>query len=196
MYCRYCGKNIEDNDRFCMVCGKPTGIQPQADNEQPHSNADYQPDSTAVELVGKNTNYYISQFQKLKWNNKRVSWNWAAFLTGACWLVYRKLYLWALGYIVVNLLLLAEGANIILMVVEGLFANYIYMQHIENLTEEAKKLPENSRTEFIRKKGGTNAVAVIALIVLMVVFIVLVVSAIIAFMNTTMYDPFGYYWWD
>lgn len=193
MFCRYCGKDIGDNDNFCIACGKPTGVDGDASS---HTSAGNTPDSTAVELIGKNADYYISRFQSLKWSGKRVSWNWPAFLAGPWWLVYRKLYGWAAGYVLLNLFLAPGGLGIITCVVSGLFANYIYMQHIENLTADAKKLYGEQRTQFIHKKGGVNIAAVIALFALFAVFIVLMVSLIFAFMNTTMYDPYGYYWWN
>ena len=181
MFCRYCGKDIGDNDNFCIACGKPTGIGDNASSQNAANNTTtgHEPDLVAVELIGKNAEYYVSRFQSLKWSGKRVSWNWPAFLAAPWWLVYRKLYGWAAGYLL-----------------SGLFANYIYMQHIENLTAEAKRLYGEQRTQFIRKKGGVNVAAVIALALLFVVSIVLVVSLIFAFMNTTMYDPYGYYWWN
>ena len=62
MYCRYCGKDIGDNDNFCIACGKPTGIGNTASSEGVHTAEGNVPDSTAVELIGKNTDYYVSCF--------------------------------------------------------------------------------------------------------------------------------------
>lgn len=50
-------------------------------------------DLTAV--VGNNTLYYIPRFLRLS-QKQSGGWNWAAFLLGQWWLIYRKQYFWGI----------------------------------------------------------------------------------------------------
>ena len=43
MYCKYCGKEIDDNNRWCNYCGKATGHGSDIDDHQ--SKPDYEFDS-------------------------------------------------------------------------------------------------------------------------------------------------------
>ncbi|MBE6887329.1 MAG: DUF2628 domain-containing protein [Ruminococcaceae bacterium] len=200
MYCRFCGKELNDSDNFCVNCGQPAAdIQntAQSQNTQQANSGFYtQTDTVAAELIRKNKEYYIPVFHKLKSEGKYVSWNWPAFLAGPFWMVYRKLYLWAAGFMLVSLLLMIEGAGILLHVLAGLFGNYIYMKQIDDLTAQSKILSSNEQAEFVRKKGGVNTVAVIVIALLAAAFVVLIISLVIAFFNTSMFNSFNYYWWN
>ena len=200
MYCRFCGQELNGSDKFCVNCGQPAADSnntTQSQSAQQGTAGSYtEPDSVTMELIKKNKEYYIPVFHKLKTTGKYVSWNWPAFLAGPYWMIYRKLYLWAAGFILVSLLLMMEGAGILLYVLSGLFGNYIYMKHIDDLAAQAKILPYNEQAGFIRKKGGVNVAAVIVIVLLATAFVVLIVSLIIAFINTSTFNSFNYYWWN
>lgn len=49
-------------------------------------------ESSVRTYVGKNADYYVEKWKRVKTINKSVSWNWGAFLAGFIWLGYRKMY--------------------------------------------------------------------------------------------------------
>jgi serine/threonine protein kinase len=111
-----------------------------------------------------------------------VSWNWAAALFTSAWLMYRKLYLWAL--LVYPLIVASSlagawwaggiafpgdpraqvavlGAWLIgLSLLGGLFGNALYGHHLRGLIEQTEQLDLEPAEQHrrLRRKGGTNTV--------------------------------------
>ncbi len=119
--CKLCGAGNLEYAEFCSQCGAPlqdkawqsTSSSPYQEYTpfrspyQPHS--EYSPeerldDYLAKDLgavVGSNTAYYIPQFRSLA-QRRTARWNWAAFLFGPYWLLYRKSYLFGWLYFAVQ----------------------------------------------------------------------------------------------
>ena len=57
----------------------------------------------------------------------------------------------------------------------GIFANYIYMQYLEKIAQQANAMNEPYKTQFIEKNAGVNtmaaAISVAAYTVLLVILI-------------------------
>ena len=133
----------------------------------------YTPRSTAMvdpdveRLVDSNATYYIPKFRDMKAEDRKASWNWAAFWITPYWFFYRKMY--GLGAAILGgfflialinspfLTLMASGANVVF----GIFANYIYMKNLENKAAQAKVLTEPARGQFFQSQGGTNTLALV-----------------------------------
>ena len=49
-----------------------------------------------AELIGSNSAYYLPQFYRMTHGGSKISWNWAAFLLPANWLLYRKNLVWGI----------------------------------------------------------------------------------------------------
>ena len=94
--CRICGERYSKDLNKCPHCSAPdfSGAMPIA-----HFDflggipADYQIDENvtaedARKFVVSNTHRYIPKFAK----NRKVSWNWVAFLLPCCWMFSRKMY--------------------------------------------------------------------------------------------------------
>jgi hypothetical protein len=110
--------------------------------------------------------------------NKRISWNWAAFIFGGFWLLYRKMYYY---FMIVSLLSLfialpKIGFLVVLLLplFLGMFGNYLYAKTTyENLEEIARTLLKKYdeeidnhkfKEELIKEagqKGGTSVIAVL-----------------------------------
>ena len=58
--------------------------------------------------VAANTAYYMPRFRWMSRRKLPFSWNWAAFLTPGCWLLFRKQYI--LGSLVLGLRIVGELA--------------------------------------------------------------------------------------
>ncbi len=58
-----------------------------------------------AEVVGNNSAYYLPRFHKMANGGSKVSWNWAAALIPANWLLYRKNFVWGALMFVVELVL-------------------------------------------------------------------------------------------
>lgn len=113
--CPRCGTNNPKDALFCSKCGLPRGEDPNKNNpngntiydnvppfihnEQntvygfpegfsPDEQIDGVPASEVAQYVGANAKRYLRKFKQ----NKLVGWNWGAFIFGAYWYFFRKIY--------------------------------------------------------------------------------------------------------
>ena len=120
-----------------------------------------------VRLIDSNVDYYAPKFRDMKAEDRKASWNWAAFWITPYWFFYRKMYGWGAailgGFFLIALInapfltFLSAGANVVF----GIFANYIYMKFLENKAAQVKLLTEPNRSQFFQSQGGTNTLAMI-----------------------------------
>ena len=181
MFCTNCGVKLEDNAAFCHNCGvsvvknTQTAEQAQAQNtsaEDTTVNAEFAQaeteysfiDNDVVELIGKEKEaFYVARFAEMKQKNKKVTWNWCAFLFGPAWMIYRKMYVYGGLYWLMSMLVFDRLGylDILVSILAGVFGNWMYMICLEKLAVDAKALQEPNKTEFVKKNGGTSATAVL-----------------------------------
>ncbi len=119
--CPRCGAENLEFAEFCNRCGSPMATKEWCQpGQQPPAYQEYSPfqspfrssyskdeqigDYSAKDLadsVGSNTAYYIPRFRRIATSGSG-GWNWAAFLFGPYWLIYRKNYLLGILYFVVQ----------------------------------------------------------------------------------------------
>ena len=146
--CRFCGEELEQSEKVCHECGRPQitgqppfgatiimdplgGISPNEDIEG----------VTAKDIkcfVGANTQRYLPRFKAMA-ENKKNSWNWAAFLVPHVWFFYRKMYLpgilFSLLLLVASLFLLPLSAVISTLPQEATASTAILARYLaENLS--------------------------------------------------------------
>jgi hypothetical protein len=126
----------------------------------------------------KNANYYLAYFKRADERGYApISWNWPSIF-GPFWLLYRRLYQWALFYIGVSMLayivalaLVAMGGGtwvvyVYLLVIGGfqlvyvpLHANAIYYRRAQREIEIARQLlpgQPNEQTKWLTARGGVS----------------------------------------
>ena len=112
LVCGNCGAANLADSRYCRKCGRalddPPPLRPEDQNPPVDPNAfsppytpygEVPPDGivggeTAMDLatfIGSNSGYYLPRFQYMEKSRNGVSWNWAAALFPAFWLLYRKM---------------------------------------------------------------------------------------------------------
>lgn len=126
-------------------------------------------DPELIQLIGINTEYYVPKFQEMKTQNKKNNWNWAAFWITPYWFLYRKMYGLGFGILAGAFVLsLVPFLSFFLLggyITLGIFANYIYMNQLENKMQQAKYMNEAMKSQFLLKNSGTNtAVPVVTFI--------------------------------
>ncbi len=99
--CRACGTELDVNARFCPNCGLSSdgsspfnSFSPFTQAVEIKDDALVAEDVTALEaakIVRVNPFRYIPKFISLS-ENRKTSWNWAAFLMPNAWFAYRKMY--------------------------------------------------------------------------------------------------------
>ncbi len=139
-----------------------TNPQPQQATINSHNEAI---DPDIVQLIGDKSQYYIPAYQKIKTQNNKISWNWASFIFGPSWFMYRKMYIYAAAIWGVNLLItLALGSSasfisLIISVASGLLGNYLYSLHLDKHAAQMKNLDENGKSQYANKNGKTSILA-------------------------------------
>ena len=89
-------------------------------------------------------------------------------------MLYRKMYVQAIIYIIANLILgcipfIGWALSLALCVGLGIFGNSLYLDHIKKTFTEIGCADSNMRSTLINKKGGTNLVLPILLAVIPVI---------------------------
>lgn len=113
-------------------------------------------------FVGDNVEPYRHKFHELYHNNDNylLQWHWPAFFAPIPWLIYRKMYILALGYIA---LMAASSLSPIfllpLTIAPGLLGNFIYYRYITNHLNNIMTTGEQ-RKEDIIAAGNTNSMLI------------------------------------
>jgi ribosomal protein L40E len=133
-------------------------------------------DPDVIALIGTKQEYYLPKFQAMKAQNKKTSWNWAAFFLTGYWFIYRKMYGYAAAVLVAAFIVALIAPVLIwgLYGVLGVYGNYLYMQSLEKKAMQAKTINELYRAQYLLKNGGTS---------IGTVFAVLAVMAVLAFIG-------------
>jgi hypothetical protein len=111
-------------------------------------------------FVGENMDAYRGKFRQLQQNEGRFQWqwHWAAFAIPVPWLIYRKLYFWAVAYVLISLLV-PPIAMLAVAMVPGLLGNYVYYRHARQRIAKMTSSGDERRNEIIQA-GGTNSIPV------------------------------------
>lgn len=138
-------------------------------------------DPDVVSLIGQRQDYYIHKFGLLKMQDKKVSWNWPAFLVAPFWFMYRKMYGYGFGILAATVLIVLTGLPALYplcvggYLVLGLFANWIYLQRIEKIAAQAKTQAAPLKPAYMQEKGGVTTevplLTVFGLLILIGIFI-------------------------
>ena len=171
MYCPRCGSKYEDGEKFCKYCGEPleNQINEKYDIPQPEKITD---ETLEKGFVGPN-------YDKIK----KEKFSFPAFFFGAYYLLYRKMWLYALlwfvAIILANTFIEKYSAVLILgiSILTGVLFNKIYMKHTKKKIEKIKtKNSDKTQEELLKickKKGGISPLA-IAMTILASIIITLV----------------------
>jgi hypothetical protein len=118
----------------------------------------------AATFIGPNADYYIPQFQKLDSTNSMISWNWAAFLCSIWWMLYRKMYLYAL--IAFAIACIPGIGSMAIWIGSGVLGNWLYKKKVEEELAAASAYDPATRKSQLAARGGITWVPVIVLSVL------------------------------
>ena len=93
-------------------------------------------------FIGKNADKYLLKFRKFNIDGVdkfSVTWHWPAFFFGFLWMLYRKLYLWALVAFAISVIsILPSEFGLLIVIVWGMTGNYIYYKHAKKKILELK----------------------------------------------------------
>jgi len=203
MFCSKCGVEAGADARFCAKCGSyldvfaPTGPPDRGDIEY-----------VEAAIGPRNADYYLRKFERFGSGGGYASWNWPAFFVPFLWMLYRKMWLWAILYFFATpfVLSLVFGTLFVVLpettaalvgwtlwlvgifIVLPMFANALYYHTCQARIAEAKRYRVERRRQLERlwNMGGTSNVAWIVALVLPVPFVgILAAIAIPAYQDYT-----------
>ena len=186
--CPKCGASNEAGSAFCTKCGNSLAKTEVVDHIS--NNESYTQDELSL-FLEKNQSYYLEKFNLIEKTGDKKAWNWCSFLIGGYWMLYRKMYVQAIIYIIANLILgcipfIGWALSLALCVGLGIFGNSLYLDHIKKTFTEIGCADSNMRSTLINKKGGTNLVLPILLAAIPVI-IGIIASIFIGVMGSMSY---------
>ena len=170
--------NNNTNENYNSI-NNPNNIQSL--NKDNYTSNNISKEEFAAFIGSNNTNYYLDYTDKMKNNNKFLSWNWPCFFLGIYWLLYRKLYAAAAIFFVVTIgtsLLIPGVLSLLLRILLAMFANAIYLNHSERKIKTVKTIIANlSASQYINrlhKKGGVNLAAPFILLAIYILIFIII----------------------
>ncbi len=167
-YCSSCGHKLSDeetSDTSSTNCASQVphlpgdGAESYTHNYECGHNHQFDPDFLSL-LGAENCNYYLEKFSLLEEAGKETSWNWAAFIFGPLWGIYRRLYVHAgisiAVMVVVTELFNQSGIiNLSIVLAWGLLGTSLYKKELEKKVETVKTMSEPLRSQYIKSNSGT-----------------------------------------
>lgn len=155
--CPRCGTNNHPEALFCENCQLPRGGNPQDYKQQPimgqgaafqtennpygHVDVDGVDAADLAIFVDRNTQRYIPKFIK----NRKIGWNWGAFIFGPLWFLYRKM----------------TSVGLVLLVLFFAFS-VASNAMLEPVADDVKALSEaiTRESNMLTIKGGSNTLSI------------------------------------
>ena len=189
MFCSKCGAENSDQARYCSGCG--AGLL----ENSPGKTVGNDVQAYYEAAVGfKNADYYLSRFNRFDSQGLGASWNWPSVFISFYWLLYRKMWLWALLYFFLPYLILLVGASIsdefiavvylvqltVIFIVFPMYANALYYKHVSKKVLAAKNYTddEDKRLRIITDGGGTSGVALFVVLLFVGIAMIGILAAI------------------
>ena len=170
--------------------------QPPAADITPNL-ADSSAEGDLMAFIGpKSTDYYIERFRRIE-EGKSLSWHWPAFFLTSGWLLYRKMWLLALGYIIVLPLLATFLSAAVSAAVNDALGGFLYLAYVgatflvipwfasrvyhSRARARIDKInsfgyDERRRRRSIEAAGGTNIVAALLIMIIPIVGILAAIA--------------------
>lgn len=117
--CPNCGAPYLAWDAFCSACG--TELTPTSPDEE--EVLDGVPLSDWHIFIDENASRYMELFSKHKDKKVFFSWNWSAFFFNVYWMFYRKMYKYALLFLMISLLFSAMLTTVVVSAFKPDFEN-------------------------------------------------------------------------
>jgi len=149
--CLRCGKEIKEASVFCPHCGERISSKAFDPSDEDIDQEDFRI------FIGKNADHYLRKFRNFQHNGEgrfAVTWNWSAFWMGFIWILYRKMYLWALLAFIIAL---TPVTYPLAMIGWGIVGNYLYYRQARKKILEYKSRPSiTPRSLSLEELGGIN----------------------------------------
>ncbi|GGH37395.1 DUF2628 domain-containing protein [Paenibacillus segetis] len=207
MYCYNCGTNVYEDDKFCVKCGAIVKPRQESNPDVPGflrttTHVDQETNEPATQNLAEDLKLFVGPRASVyarKWE-ENSHWNWAAFLFGGYWLLYRGMYLYLLIYIIGEALILNIASsmyprfyfssemvivllftNLITKIAFTAIANKLYLHHAKRKINAIKlRHPKDKETcdAKIVQAGETSLYIPIALAILplLAAFVVMLFS--------------------
>jgi hypothetical protein len=150
-FCQYCGKEIRLGSDYCPYCGRKTPFSVYDSNDVRIDQEEFRT------FIGRNADLYLKKFRKFQIGHSdsfAATWHWPAFWLGFAWMLYRKMYLWALVAFIIGLTPVGFPLP---MIGWGLTANYLYYLHAKKKIRVARPNPAGEPSVLpLAELGGVN----------------------------------------
>lgn len=113
-------------------------------------------------FVDRNAEKYLLKWRLMEGSHSALSWNWAAFFFGTIWLMYRKMWLFGVLYVIIAAIPVLNWLLIPAALMMGVFGNEIYRRHALRKYGESTTLYPASAAERIHYLGECGGVSVLA----------------------------------
>lgn len=132
-------------------------------------------------FLSKKQDFYLMKFKLITTTGDKKTWNWSSFFLNTYWMIYRKMYLEALIFYSVNLIIsfipfIGSILNMLLYIGLGMFGNSLYLNYINRRFKQINSADSTLRQILINKYGGTNLpLAIVISILLSLISITLII---------------------